>query len=386
MSETRTRQGDRTVAVAGLGVEAYRSEAVLAAEREHIFRHAWQLVCHVSELPAAGSHYMFELLGDSILVVRDEGDTFRAFHNVCRHRGSRLVDTTPEQPIGAFRAKRIICPYHAWCYGLDGRLRHLPDAAGYGDTNLDELGLKPVHAAVWQGLVFVALDEPQRHLDDWLAPLDEEIEPYRIAEMQALGRITLRPRAMNWKVIVENYLDSLHVPVAHPGLAALTGDRYRVDMVADGIYRMQAEVAAGVSAAASERLYCSTLPEQRHLPEQYRKSWRYYLLWPNTALDIYPDQIDFMQMLPLTSGQTLIREVSYGLPDETREMRVTRYLNWRINRQVNAEDTTLIERVWAGLASGDYHPGPISAREVCLQAFTLQWRHSMRDAGAARRL
>lgn len=386
MSEAQIGAGDGVTVVPGLGVEAYRSEAVLEAERERIFRRTWQLVCHVSELPAPGSHYVFELLGDSILVVRDEADEIHAFHNVCRHRGSRLVDTTPEQPFGAFRAKRIICPYHAWCYGLDGRLRNLPDSSGYGDTDLAGLGLKPVHAGIWQGFVFVALDAPELGLGDWLAPLDQEIGPYRIAEMRALGRITLRPRAMNWKVIVENYLDSLHVPVAHPGLAALTGDRYRVDMVGDGIYRMQAEVAAGVSAAPSERLYCATLPEQHHLPEHYRRSWRYYLLWPNTALDIYPDQIDFMQMLPLSGGQTLIREVSYGLADETREMRVTRYLNWRINRQVNAEDTTLIERVWAGLASGDYQPGPISAREVCLQAFTLQWRQQMRDAETARRL
>ena len=386
MSEAQIGAGDGVTVVPGLGVEAYRSEAVLEAERERIFRRTWQLVCHVSELPASGSHYVFELLGDSILIVRDEADEIHAFHNVCRHRGSRLVDTTPEQPFGAFRAKRIICPYHAWCYGLDGRLRNLPDSSGYGDTDLAGLGLKPVHAGIWQGFVFVALDAPELGLGDWLAPLDQEIGPYRIAEMRALGRITLRPRAMNWKVIVENYLDSLHVPVAHPGLAALTGDRYRVDMVGDGIYRMQAEVAAGVSAAPSERLYCATLPEQHHLPEHYRRSWRYYLLWPNTALDIYPDQIDFMQMLPLSGGQTLIREVSYGLADETREMRVTRYLNWRINRQVNAEDTTLIERVWAGLASGDYQPGPISAREVCLQAFTLQWRQQMRDAETARRL
>jgi len=386
MSDAQIGAGDGVTVVPGLGVEAYRSEAVLEAERERIFRRTWQLVCHVSELPASGSHYVFELLGDSILIVRDEADEIHAFHNVCRHRGSRLVDTTLEQPFGAFRAKRIICPYHAWCYGLDGRLRNLPDSSGYGDTDLAGLGLKPVHAGVWQGFVFVALDAPELGLGDWLAPLDQEIGPYRIAEMRALGRITLRPRAMNWKVIVENYLDSLHVPVAHPGLAALTGDRYRVDMVGDGIYRMQAEVAAGVSAAPSERLYCATLPEQHHLPEHYRRSWRYYLLWPNTALDIYPDQIDFMQMLPLSGGQTLIREVSYGLADETREMRVTRYLNWRINRQVNAEDTTLIERVWAGLASGDYQPGPISAREVCLQAFTLQWRQQMRDAETARRL
>jgi phenylpropionate dioxygenase-like ring-hydroxylating dioxygenase large terminal subunit len=374
---------DPAAPIRGLGVEAYRSIDVLEAERVSVFRRSWQLVCHSSELPAVGSHYLFELLGDSVLVVRDESGDIHAFHNVCRHRGSRLVDTSVAQPAGEFRARRILCPYHAWCYGLDGRLRHLPDAASYGAADRSKLNLKPVRVGLWQGFLFVALEDPGRPLTEWLAPLDAEIGPYRLAEMRPLGRITLRPRRMNWKVIVENYLDSLHVPVAHPGLAALTGDRYRVDMVADGIFRMQAEIEAGVGAGLSERLYCAWLPEQGHLPETQRRSWRYYLLWPNTALDIYPDQIDFMQMLPLDSGRTLIREVSYGLPDGTRQMRVTRYLNWRINRQVNAEDTTLISRVWAGLASGVYDPGPISAKETCLAAFTTQWRRSMRGAPCA---
>ena len=220
-------------------------------------------------------------------------------------------------------------------------------------------------------------------LQEWLRPLEEEIAPYRIPAMSALGRITIRPRAMNWKVIVENYLDALHVPVAHPGLASLTGDRYRVDMLGEGLFRMQAEIEPGPSAGLSERLYCDTLPHQPHLPEDRQRSWRYYLLWPNTALDVYPDQVDFMQMLPLASGRTMIREVSYGLPNPSRALRVARYLNWRVNRQVNAEDTTLIERVWAGLASGTYAPGPISSREVCLAAFTNQWRGSMRDCGVA---
>ncbi|HZZ35075.1 MAG TPA: RHO alpha subunit C-terminal catalytic domain-containing protein, partial [Caulobacteraceae bacterium] len=111
------------------------------------------------------------------------------------------------------------------------------------------------------------------------------------------------------------------------------------------------------------------LPLYDHLPEGERRRWSYYKLWPNIAFDVYPDQVDFMQWIPVSPTQTLIREIAYALPDERRESRIARYLNWRINRQVNAEDTALIERVQAGMGSSSYQSGPLAAGEVCLTAF-----------------
>ena len=89
-------------------------------------------------------------------------------------------------------------------------------------------------------------------------------------------------------------------------------------------------------------------------------------MWPNLAFDIYPDQVDFMQFIPISPTRTLIREIAYALPDDRREMRAARYLNWRINRVVNAEDSALVERVQAGMASSSYGSGPFAASEVCL--------------------
>ena len=94
-----------------------------------------------------------------------------------------------------------------------------------------------------------------------------------------------------------------------------------------------------------------------HLPQSHRRKWLYYKLFPNVAFDIYPDQVDFMQFLPVSATETVIREISYGLPDERREMRAARYLNWRINRRVNAEDTELITRVQLGMQSPSYGRG-----------------------------
>jgi phenylpropionate dioxygenase-like ring-hydroxylating dioxygenase large terminal subunit len=100
----------------------------------------------------------------------------------------------------------------------------------------------------------------------------------------------------------------------------------------------------------------------------------YFKLWPNFAFDVYPDQVDIMQWLPLTPGTCLIREIGYARPDASREMRVARYCNWRINRQVNAEDTVLIQRVQDGMVSGSYRIGPLADGEVALRSFGRRMR------------
>ena len=102
--------------------------------------------------------------------------------------------------------------------------------------------------------------------------------------------------------------------------------------------------------------------------------WLYFKLWPNVAIDIYPDQVDFMHFVPVGPTETLIREISYALPDARREMKAARYLNWRINRRVNAEDTALIRRVQQGMASSLYTPGPLGKSEVCLRSFARKLR------------
>ena len=116
------------------------------------------------------------------------------------------------------------------------------------------------------------------------------------------------------------------------------------------------------------------LPTVDHLPPERQRLWTYFKLWPNVAFDIYPDQIDFMQFLPISATETLIREIAYVHPDARREMRAARYLNWRINRRVNLEDKILIERVQAGMGSSSYSSGPLSDGEVCLRSFARRMR------------
>jgi phenylpropionate dioxygenase-like ring-hydroxylating dioxygenase large terminal subunit len=143
---------------------------------------------------------------------------------------------------------------------------------------------------------------------------------------------------------------------------------------------MQGDLRDDESANPSERAYQRLLPEASHLPPSHRRKWLYFKLFPCVAFDIYPDQVDFMQWLPVSATTSVIREISYALPDDRREMKAARYLNWRINRRVNAEDTELISRVQQGMGSPNYIPGPLGTSEVSLRRFAQKLRRLIPEA------
>ena len=339
----------------------YHDPGYFRVEMERLIRPAWQIVCHANDIREAGEWRTLEILGESILVIRGGDGAIRAFANVCRHRGSRLVDGE------AGCAKRLTCPYHAWTYASDGRLVAVPSREDYPGLDPAGLGLIPVELEAWHGFLFVRLEGGGPSVAEMMAPYESEAAPYRMAELEAIGRITVRPRDVNWKNVADNYSDGLHIKVAHPGLTRLFGGDYRIEAGAH-VDRMSGELVPRPSRNLSERAY------QALLPKQAGRTWLYYKLWPNVAIDIYPDQVDFMHFVPVGPTETMIREVSYALPDARREMKAARYLNWRINRQVNAEDTALIRRVQYGMHSSYYRPGPLGRSEVCLRSFAQKLR------------
>ena len=173
--------------------------------------------------------------------------------------------------------------------------------------------------------------------------------------------------------VADNYSDGMHINVAHAGLTRLYGHSYTIE-AQPWIDRMAGTLREKPSANWSERRYQRLLPPVAHLPPERQRMWLYFKLWPNVAFDIYPDQIDFMQFVPLSATRTMIREIAYVHPDSRREMHAARYLNWRINRKVNLEDRALIERVQAGMGSSSYTVGPLSETEVCLRSFARRMR------------
>ena len=351
----------------------YHDAEFLEAEKGAFLRAAPQVVCHESEVEAPGDWRSLEYLGESVIVIRGDDGQTRAFANVCRHRGSRLVDGT------GGCAKVLTCPYHAWSYSRAGELVGVTHRAEYPGLDASQLGLVPVALERWHGFLFVTLEAGAPSVAEMMAPYEAEVAPYRFEELRAIGRVTSRPRLLNWKTIADNYSDGLHIPIGHPGLTRLFGRSYKIE-AREWVDRMEGELRDDVSDNVSERAYQHFLPDAEHLPPSHRKKWLYYKLFPNVAFDIYPDQVDFMQFLPVSATETVIREISYALPDDRREMRAARYLNWRINRRVNEEDTQLIARVQAGMGSASYVAGPLGTSEVCLRSFAQKLRRLIPEA------
>ncbi|MDP9011187.1 MAG: aromatic ring-hydroxylating dioxygenase subunit alpha [Pseudomonadota bacterium] len=346
----------------------YRDADFFQAETERVFAPSWQVICHLSDIPQPGDYHTLDFLGEPLVALRGHDGGVRAFFNVCRHRAARLLDGGSGHCAG-----RVVCPYHAWTYALDGRLTTIPHRKEFDGFSPDHYGLKTAETEIYKGFVFVRLQPGLPSVAEMLAPYESELAAYRFEELQPLGRLSLRTRHVNWKNVTDNYSDGMHITVAHPGLTRLFGQSYGIE-AQPWVDKMSGHLREAPSSQLSERMYQSLLPPAPHLADERQRLWVYFKLWPNVAFDIYPDQVDFMQMIPVSPTETLIREIAYAHPDARREMRAARYLNWRINRRVSAEDKALIERVQTGMGSRSYSPGPLGRNEVSLRSFARRLR------------
>ncbi len=352
----------------------YTDPKFFELEREKVFRQTWHIMGHISDAPNPGDYVTLDVLGDRVVTLRGQDGELRSFHNVCRHRAAKLAP----QSRGSC-GHRLVCPYHAWSYTLEGGLAGIPKWQGFDALDKSKYGLHPVDQEIFQGFIFVRFEKGLPSIAEMMAPYTDELKPYALESLVPNGRVTLRPRTVNWKNIADNYSDGMHINVAHPGLSRLFGSTYKIE-AQTWVDKMSGELQQNTSENWSERAYQSLLGSLTHVPANLRRTWVYYKLWPNVAFDIYPDQVDFMQFIPVSPTETLIREIAYVHPHSTRELKAARYLNWRINRQVNAEDTSLIEGVQAGMTSSSYTSGPLSPKEVCLASFATRMRNLIPEA------
>ncbi|HXC21627.1 MAG TPA: aromatic ring-hydroxylating dioxygenase subunit alpha [Steroidobacteraceae bacterium] len=342
----------------------YNHAELTRLELERVLRPSWQIVCHVNSIPKAGDYATFDLGGESILALRDRDGSIRGFHNVCRHRGARLLDGSGNCPAS------ITCPYHGWTYRHDGGLIGMPVRESFPGLDRSEHGLKPVRVDIAMSFVWVCLaGDPPPVAKVW-GQLADELLPYRLQDMVPLGPITEEHWPVDWKLAMDNYLESYHVPIGHPGLFRMFTPDYDDQKGVPGVARGLSWMRDKVSSRWSEGLYQGLIGKAAtHLPEDLRRCWRFYSALPNLGIDVFPDQMDFFQVLPNGPGRCIIRGAVFGLPDERREMRAARYLSSRINTQVNNEDRWLCSRVQRGLASGSYRPGPLSRLERWMLEF-----------------
>ncbi len=204
----------------------YLDDGHFHRERQDIFTREWLCVAREEELPGAGDHRLFDLQGESVLLVRNAEGRLRAFYNVCRHRGAQLC-AMAEDPHGAglrggvLGGRLIRCPYHAWTYDLDGQLVNAPFMDEQSGFEAQDIRLHPVGVATWGGFVFFNLQpEGAPDFGEQIAGVRERLVRYGLADLRIGASLDYEVRA-NWKVICENYNECYHCGPVHPELCAV---------------------------------------------------------------------------------------------------------------------------------------------------------------------
>ena len=290
----------------GLPAWVYAHPELTRIEIERILRPSWQIACHLSQIPNPGCYVTFELGTDSVIVLRDAAGTIRALRNVCRHRGTRLLEGA-----GTCRG-RITCPYHGWTYRYDGSLLALPARESFPDLDLSEHSLNAVRHEVTMGFVFVCLaGDPPPPSQVW-APIIDELAPYHFEDLVPTQPLYYDEWNVDWKIAMDNYLESYHVPIGHPGLSRLFTPDYEDQRGVPGIARGFSWMREAPSPRWSERIYQKYVGAvtEPYLPEANRRSWRFYSCLPNLGIDIQPEQVNFFQVLPRGPGKTVVRGAS----------------------------------------------------------------------------
>ncbi len=360
-----SRKPGRGLAATGLryaDAEAFRREC------ERILLPSWQPVCHVSDLPGPGTAVRLDFVGRSAFVIRGGDGVFRAFLNACSHRGSRLIEGDPHTALAYCVDAKVRCPYHAWVYDATGALIHVPGEERYAGLESGQLGLRPLPLATALGLIFVAFEAPARALADMLAPIVDRSDTGRFAALRRVAEPGQRLHRADWKVLCEHYLDR-HRLASGPFVAEAAGEFTPRPGATDEAVCYAAAIAANDARPWPERAYARLLPRVAGLSSARQGTWSRSCLWPNVVLDVYPDQVRLLQVLPLGPGESAIRETVFAQPDGSREMRLARYLNTRVRRRTAARDRQLVERRQAGLATGGWTNGPLAADEHGLRWF-----------------
>ena len=342
----------------GLPAALYTDEAMLALERGTVLASGWTALAFGADAPEPGDLFPVALAGLPLVLVRGRDGELRVFHNVCRHRGMKLVAAPA-------RAGRVIrCPYHAWCYGLDGRLRATPHVGGPGIHECDgfdpgEFGLVPVRSAVWHDTVFVNLDGGAPPLHEALAPLRERWSAFEDAPLVTEDGFGFGfDLATNWKLTIENFLESYHLPTIHPGLNRFSRLKDHYNIAGPGGFAGQGSTACRPPMDEAGR----RLPTLEGLPDEWLERAEYVAVFPNVMFGFHRDHLFAVIATPVAPGRTTERARIYGygpdaLSDALKPLRETTAEVWRA---IFAEDAIPVEGMQAGRHSPAFDGGALT--------------------------
>lgn len=344
-----------TETATGLPGRAYTDPEFFNLEQRRLFARSWTCIGAAADVLAPGDVTPATVAGMPLILVRDRSGDIRVFHNVCSHRGLALVQ------IACTGRKVLQCPYHSWVYGLDGALKATPrfhgDAKGGGRAlRCDTRGLRPVRTAVWAGLVFANVSGDAPVFDDWIRPLAERWPGFDFSLLRHAAAQEFELRA-NWKLVIENYLESLHLPWVHPALNTYSRleDHYAFE-------------AGENFVGQGTRVYQPVTLEGRALPrfpavgDDRVAVGEYPVVFPNVMMGVHADHVFAIVVEPVAPALTRERLHIWYVGDgadasDYAAIRDAISTRWRV---VNSEDIGIVQRLQAGRGSPAFEGGCFS--------------------------
>ncbi|MFL6633425.1 MAG: aromatic ring-hydroxylating oxygenase subunit alpha [Massilia sp.] len=342
-----------------LSREFYTSEKWFARDIERVFSRRWIFVCHTSELPNSGDYTTFELGNYSVVVTRGKDSNINSFHNVCRHRGTRLC------PPGKGKTNLFVCQFHGWSYTLDGSLRAAPHMP---DIKKECFGAKPVWNEVWNGMVFInLLDEKPKPVAEYLR--DADFAGHRLDNARVIASKEYMTKA-NWKINGETFQECYHCSIVHrdslgkiltpltlhdayDNVGVETGDEKEFMIFSDDL--LKGQFAPGVKSETID----GELVSKKLLGDDPNGQSAKLLSWfPNFSVGAWPDFAVLIDWIPVSAQETLFRTrwLVHADAVEGPDYDIEKVVH--LMDMTNREDKKIVELQQAGVNSPVYVPGP----------------------------
>jgi choline monooxygenase len=346
-------------AAIGLPNELYTSSDAFVEDRNKVMAPSWACIGFIEDLPESDFVFPVDFMDLPLLITRNNNDQIRVFHNVCSHRGMHLADE-PCRTNGLVR-----CPYHSWTYQLDGKLRGTPHIGGFGIHEHEEFdksasNLRVVRSTTWLGCIFVNLSGTAVDFQTYVEPLTRQFDELcsiderdRFTSTNDSCRTQLTVKS-NWKLVVENYLESYHLPTVHPELN-------RISPLQEHFCLEYFDQGAGQGSMNYQRLNLDDqeLPTLNGWPEDQQKKALYPTLYPNTLIGLHADHLFIMMLQPTAKNETVEHvRISYVGSDALDQRFANHHQqmldNWS---EVFGEDIFAVERMQKGRSSPGYAGG-----------------------------
>tara|TARA_Y100000589_G_scaffold158474_1_gene150858 strand:- start:12 stop:1187 length:1176 start_codon:yes stop_codon:yes gene_type:complete len=348
----------------GLPNECYTSKEYTLIERKKLFEDKWMVIGVASSLPNVGDAKPVDILGMPILLVRGKDKKIRVFHNVCSHRGLKLVTKSGN-------IKNVIrCPYHSWSYNFDGELVATPHIGGMNihqtkDFERSKSNLKEIRSYIWLDLIMININNNEMSFEEYIKPLSdrwEEFWPIKDRELinhsNDFGYFKLNANC-NWKFAIENYCESYHLPWVHPGLNSYSKieDHYHIQGLPNR-FAGQGTVVYNPRFEGKEKFPCFP-----NWPKNKENIAEYVALFPNVMLGIHKDHYYAYWLEPINHEFTLEHMELYYVGEEAANSKKFESLRKQNHKQwedIQKEDVDIIQGMQIGRNSPVYNGGNFS--------------------------